>query len=231
MPKEELEPVRLVDLSSQADNFHRIDFDVPDDANENSCLVSYYQYGHDRLDDGKISLLNQLSQQFLNEATFDQLRTKEQLGYVVFTQAKATRDVYGAWFLIQSPTKNCEYIRNRLDIHLAKMRQKMRDMSDEDFAKTSSAVMTVVSEKDKNSGEDFGRMWNEFATHHHQFDRQEREIAMLKTITKAELQAYFEQLFFQEKRANRLDVHWNSSLHRKADAEPKEEKKEEQAAA
>ena len=79
---------------------------------------------------------------------------------------------------------------------MAKMRQKMRSMSDEDFAKTSSAVMTVVSEKDKNSVEDFGRMWSEFATHHHKFDRQEREIAMLKNITKAELQAYFEQLFF-----------------------------------
>ena len=36
---------------------------------------------------------------------------------------------------------------------------------------------------------------------------------MLGTLTKAELQAYFEQLLFQENRANRLDIHWNSQPH------------------
>ena len=42
---------------------------------------------------------------------------------------------------------------------------------------------------------------------------------MLKTITKPELQAYFEKLFFQESRANRLDIHWNSQPHIKQEAE------------
>lgn len=103
---------------------------------------------------------------------------------------------------------------------MAKMRQKMRDLPDEEFMKITGAVNTSISEKDKNSVEDFMRQWKELATHHYCFDRQEREIAMLKTITKAELQSYFEALFFQEKRANRLDVHWNSSLHQKQAAEP-----------
>jgi insulysin len=60
--------------------------------------------------------------QFMQEPTFDQLRTKEQLGYVVFCQPYSARDILSAWFLIQSPTKNCTHIRTRLDIHMAKMR-------------------------------------------------------------------------------------------------------------
>ena len=42
IPKDELPDVRIVDLSSQPDNFHRLDFDVPDPTNENSCLLSYF---------------------------------------------------------------------------------------------------------------------------------------------------------------------------------------------
>ena len=46
--KEDLAPVRVVDLSSQSDNFHRLDFTVEDASNENNCLLSYFQY--DRAD-------------------------------------------------------------------------------------------------------------------------------------------------------------------------------------
>lgn len=61
-PKDELPDVRLVDLSSQSNNFHRLDNTVKDANNENSCLVSYYQYGRDDgLSDGKLDLLNQIT--------------------------------------------------------------------------------------------------------------------------------------------------------------------------
>lgn len=120
------------------------------------------------------------------------------------------------------------HIRTRLDVHLAKMRTKVAEMTDETFATTVGSVMTSISEKDKNLSEEFGRFWNgEFATHKYNFDRQEQEIALLSTITKAELQAYIEKLFYADNRANRLDIHWNSAPHMKAAAEGKEEVKEE----
>ena len=59
---------------------------MPEPTNQNSCLVSYYQYGLALGPNAdRISLLNYLAVQFLKEPTFDQLRTKEQLGYVVFS--------------------------------------------------------------------------------------------------------------------------------------------------
>ena len=41
----DLSDARLVDLSSNPGNFHRLDIRVPDPDNENSCLVSYFQHG------------------------------------------------------------------------------------------------------------------------------------------------------------------------------------------
>ena len=77
------------------------------------------------------------------------------------------------------------------------MRTKVREMTDEEFNTNVGSVKTSISEKDKNLNEEFTRFWtHEFATHSYQFDRQEANIAMLETLTKAELQAYFEKLFF-----------------------------------
>lgn len=87
--------------------------------------------------------------------------------------------------------------------------------------------MTIISEKDKNQGEEFDRFWiSEFNTHQYQFDRQDSDIAMLKTLTKAELQDHFEKLLFRPNRANRLDMHWNSQPHMtQAKADGQEESK------
>ena len=113
-----------------------------------------------------MNLLNLMALKFLEEPTFDQLRTKEQLGYVVFSQPRVSRDIISCWFLIQSPTKDCLHIRKRLDIHLAKMRVKMQEMTDEEFETISNSVKTIISEKDKNLYEDFERFWRkELVTH------------------------------------------------------------------
>ena len=89
--------------------------------------------------------------------------------------------------MIQSPGSNCEHIRKRMDIHLEKMRNKVREISDEDFSKVVGSVMTEIAEKDKNLLEAHNRMLcNELASHDHIFNRQERDVALLPNITKDE---------------------------------------------
>lgn len=91
----------------------------------------------------------------------------------MFSRPRSSRDIISAWFLIQSPTKNCEHIRSRLDIHMAKMKVKMAEMTDEQFKTCVGSVNTDISEKDKNLGEAFARVWSgEMATHKYKFDRQ-----------------------------------------------------------
>jgi hypothetical protein len=59
VPKEDLSSVRQIDISSSENNFHRLDIDVPDKTNENSCLLSYFEYGRDAgTDGGKAGLTN-----------------------------------------------------------------------------------------------------------------------------------------------------------------------------
>ena len=147
---------------------------------------------------------------------------------MVFSQTRVARDIQSAWFLIQSPSKDCMHIRTRLDIHLAKMRAKMAGLSDEEFATVVSAVNTKISEKDKNLFEEFNRFWTHaLGTHSYKFDKQESDIAMLATINKQELQTFFEEFFFQPNRANRLDMHWNTQVLQAVSQAENEESKEE----
>lgn len=46
--------------------------------------------------------------------------------------------------------------------------------------------MVQIAEKDYNLGKEHSRYWDEIATHKYIFDRQEKEIEILKTLSKQE---------------------------------------------
>ena len=74
-----------------------------------------------------------------------------------------------------------------MDTMLLEYQTKTKAMTDEEFNTVRDAVKTHISEKDKNQKEDFVRMYNgEIVSHRYQWDRQEREIEMIMTLTKAE---------------------------------------------
>ena len=109
--------------------------------------------------------------QFLNEPFFNELRTQQQLGYVVFSRAVNTRDVLGAQFMVQSPTRSCEYIVNSINEFLVSMRAKIQNLSDVEFEIQKQAVLVRLAEKDINLSRENARHWGEISTHKYQFDR------------------------------------------------------------
>ena len=144
--KDSLSTVRCVQITG---NHHRVDFDVEDPKNENSVLMTYYQFGIEG-NDPRSKLLNEVALQFLDEPTFNQLRTVEQLGYVVWSRHNVKRDVVGAWFLVQSPNKGCSHIKASFNSHMKKMLKKVEDMTEKEFDEQRNAVLTQYSEKDVN---------------------------------------------------------------------------------
>jgi len=64
------------------------------------------------------------------------------------------------------------------------MREQVKNISDEEFEIQKEAVLVKLAEKDINLQKENARHWGEISTHKYQFDRQEKEIAMLSEITK-----------------------------------------------
>jgi len=113
---------------------------------------------------------------YLNEPFFNDLRTQQQLGYVVFSRSVETRGVLGAQFLVQSSGKSCEYIMEAVNKFLLAIRDKIKTISDEDFEVQKQAVLTLISEKDINLVKECTRNWGEIALHNYNFNRQNEEI-------------------------------------------------------
>jgi len=125
--------------------------------------VSYFECG--LKDDLKSLNMVKLLQHYLEQPAFDQLRTVEQLGYVVACREQSARDVTGFIFLIQSPKFTCSHIRNSLDKHLAVQRVKAAELSDEDFKTMQEAICTQIEDQDKTLADEAARTWNEIITH------------------------------------------------------------------
>lgn len=62
-------------------------------------------------------------------------------------------------------------------------------------------------------GEESNRFWKEISTHNYDFDRQQKEIDILDTITVDDFKKQFEQVFFS-KHAKRLDLELTSVKHK-----------------
>ena len=92
------------------------------------------------------------------------------------------------------------------------MKESFAKMSDEEFNTTVGSVKTILGEKDKNLTEASGRDWSAIINHKYNFNRQNEQARLLKLISKSEVQAHFERVFFSDE-TKRLDLQMCSSVH------------------
>jgi len=140
---------------------------LKDPANVNHC-IEYLLYVGDKSDRvlrSKVLLLDQMT----HEPAFDQLRTKEQLGYVVFSGARTTVTTIGYRFIIQSE-KTPEYLSERIDSFLAGFTATLEKMSDSEFEGHKRSLITKRLEKLKNLDQESSRLWSHIDSEYLDFE-------------------------------------------------------------
>ena len=159
-----------------------------DPANVNHCIEYYLFVGSltDRVLKAKLILLAQLT----DEAGFDQLRTKEQLGYVVFTGSRSAASTMGYRVIIQSE-RSPEYLETRINAFLASFGKSLDRMPDEEFESHKQSLITKRLEKLKNLDQESSRFWNHISNEYFDFSKNETDVAHLKPLTKSDLVEFF----------------------------------------
>ena len=191
---------------------------LEDASNDNSCVITYFEVGLKGQDIRK-KLTHQVVMQYLSEPFFNDLRTQQQLGYVVFSRpCVSPSDLIGAQFMVQSSVRSCEYIVSRINQFLSDQMKRIDNLTDEDFEVQKQAVLVKLAEKDINLQKEHSRHWDEIATHQYTFDRQDLEIAELEKVTKEEFQALFRQTFCSPK-SKRIDIELTSDAHQQEQQE------------
>lgn len=140
---------------------------LADPANVNHCVETWLYVGDkaDRILKAKTALFDQMA----HEPGFDQLRTKEQLGYIVFTGARSFKTTTGLRILIQSE-RTPDYLDSRIEAFLVKMGDILEEMSDEAFEGHKRSLIIKRLEKPKNLNQESNRDWAQIAGEYYDFD-------------------------------------------------------------
>ncbi len=120
-------------------------FDEFNEANTNSCVEIIFQMGALDLEaNSTLALFGHL----IREPAFNQLRTEEQLGYIVHSSVKTSGDhIKGILVLIQSDSFNPYHVEERIEVFLANFRQRLVEMSESDFETFVDTVVASFLEK------------------------------------------------------------------------------------
>ncbi|KAL9025425.1 MAG: hypothetical protein Q9196_005751 [Gyalolechia fulgens] len=161
-----------------------------DPANVNHCIEYYLYVGSlaDHASRAKLLLLGQMTE----EIGFDQLRTKEQLGYIVSTSAKLAATVMGYRVMIQSE-RPTEYLEERINAFLALFGSRLESMDHNEFEGHKQSLISKRLEKVKNLDQESERFWNHIRGEYFNFVQNETDVANLKPLSKQDMIDFFKQ--------------------------------------
>ncbi|CAO1621115.1 unnamed protein product [Jaminaea pallidilutea] len=161
---------------------------VADPDNVNSSIEVYCQVGDptDRRSKATLDLLSQIA----SEPAFDQLRTKEQLGYIVFSSARKSIGSMGFRVLIQSE-RDATYLDSRIEAFFVHFRSILENMSPEEFERQKLSLINKKREVVKNLVEESTRFWYHIHSGYYDFLMREADIDNLTAISKADVLAMF----------------------------------------
>lgn len=151
----------------------------------NSAVTNYYQIGVETV---RGNALLQLLNQLVATDAFDALRTKEQLGYIVFTAPGATRNTMAWQILVQSAKQDPVYLDARIEAWLATVPTVLSSITEEVFKSNQRALAAEKRVKLTSLGKFFSRYWNHISTDRdYDFDLHEKMAKAIESLTLQEI--------------------------------------------
>lgn len=153
--------------------------------NTNHCALQYYPFGIvDLPTNACLSLLRHL----IAEPAYNQLRTQEQLGYVVHSQLKTSGDhVKALVLLVQGEAKDPVHMDERMRLFWQSVRTQLVEMPDDEFLSHRKALYENFMESKKNLLQESASHWNHITNQTYHFDRIPDIAKHLQTRTKQDV--------------------------------------------
>lgn len=145
----------------------------------------------------------------MEEPLFNQLRTKEQLGYIVGCVPLDTFGVQG--FLVNVNTQATKFRTDHVDEMIEKFfegfKQELAAMSEEEFETAKDALIKLKRTADNELQEEFKRNWEEIESERYAFDRREQDVKEIEKLTLKQILDWFDEHTKGGKRFKKLSMH------------------------
>ncbi|KAG1891434.1 Metalloenzyme, LuxS/M16 peptidase-like protein [Suillus subluteus] len=163
---------------------------IPNPNDPNSSLTYYLQLGSST--DARLRTTSLLLIHMMSEPAFDILRTKEQLGYVVFCSELqlSGASLLGLRLVVQSQ-RNPAYLEQRVEAFLDTMKSKIEDMEPVDFEQFKTGLQQKWTEVIKDLKKERAKFWAHIDSGYLDFLRRYNDSDLLTDITKHDVLELF----------------------------------------
>lgn len=184
-------------------------------ADANTVTVNYYQIGPATI---RLNCLIDLFLLIAEEPAFDQLRSKEQLGYDVGCGNRDNFGILGYTISVVSQENKftAEHIDDRIEAFRLEFLGIMTDMTDDEFEQFRQTLIKLKMTDDNHLRDELTRNWAEVTTDEFLFDRHLKEVECIKTITKSEFTRFYLMYFHRGTRKVSVQVIGNVDTSRTA---------------
>lgn len=182
---------------------------VTNAANINHAIEYYVQVGEPT--DISVRAPLSLFAQIANEPVFDQLRTKEQLGYLVFSGIRRSIGSLG-WRIIVQSERDAPYLEGRVDAFLDQFKTTLKKMTDAEFEGHKRSIIHKKLENVKNLVEESQRFWSPVFSGNYDFTARYADVEAIAKTTKEEVVDLFMKYIHPSSTSrSKLSVHLNST--------------------
>ncbi|KKO46008.1 hypothetical protein WG68_07940 [Arsukibacterium ikkense] len=137
----------------------------------------------------------------LHQAFFNQLRTEEQLGYVVQAFEFPLNQHAGLGFAIQSPVLSAEQLQQRVDLFLQQYSAQLEQLSEKDFTQLQQSQLLELQRVPANLEEEFKTFSSDWLRNRLNFDSRQKLVAAVSALTLADMQQFYRQAVLSEQAA------------------------------
>ncbi|XP_030537462.1 nardilysin-like [Rhodamnia argentea] len=164
------------------------DVRVKNKSETNSVVELYFQVEPEVGEESiKLKALMDLFDEIVEEPLFNQLRTQEQLGYVVEGSPRVTYRIYGFCFCVQSSKYDPVYLLRRIDKFIDSLEELLGGLDDCTFDNYKNGLISKLLEKDPSLMYQTNRFWGQIIDKRYMFDFSEREAEALRNTKKDEV--------------------------------------------
>ncbi|GAM26110.1 hypothetical protein SAMD00019534_092850 [Acytostelium subglobosum LB1] len=151
----------------------------------NSVVIACYQFGELEVRKASLALLLKT---IMGKASFNELRTIQQLGYIVQTVSDCTMQTVQLRLMVQSNSRDADYVYERINEFVVnQFTQQLRELSQEDFDAYVKSIQELLEQK-KSNNDELTMMFEDLSSNYGgDYKFRSKQVAELSKITKDDL--------------------------------------------
>ncbi|TKB49835.1 insulinase family protein [Ferrimonas sediminicola] len=157
--------------------------ELPAEHQDSAILVYYQSRRHTPEKAAMFSLLNHA----MSSNFFHELRTKQQLGYMVGTSYVPLNHYPGLMFYIQSPVASPLQLIEAIDQFIADFSYALMQITHDQWQSTKQGLVRQILEPDANINARAQRLWTSIGNHDNDFGLRQRIAEEIDTLERADM--------------------------------------------